>query len=575
VVALPGGAAAADWSKPTLLDPTPPTFVLENVSVAANARGDAVAVWERSRLFADGATCCDDHRVIASYRPAGGVFGKPEAISRLGDEATWPGVAIDAAGTALVAWTVNGLEANDHYEVGAVGAAFRRAGAAHFDRPGRISGRPGEPVVVAAGAPGEAVVAWEELAPSTLHLNDPRRVMAAVQSGPATLSRPAPVSATNAPIISDGSLQYPMSMELAAAADGAGTTSLAWLRADGTSSTCCVAIEASRRSPGGDFEPPVAVTPREQPDQVHSPHLSANAGGTLVTWMRGSPQQYTCCRTLAARDWPAAGDLGPARETELNSYGGVVALDSLDDGFARALVVTGPEQPDSSQYDSVLSATARPPGGAFAPTQPLDHRVGSGALLVDADGGAHAIWDRYTKDRCDRYGCTPIAPRIFAADAPPGSAFGSSRPIIGPRSRGADPTITAWGGAALASWGASRGPVVAGLGASPGPAPRAVPRPGPALSRFARIGPRSFEFRLSEPATVLLEIARHDERSGVVGQVTVAARAGKEKIVIPRKLAARMTRRYYVATLIATDASGHDSAAIEPIRFKFAPSTGG
>ena len=64
-----------------------------SVRVAINDRGDAIVAWQSGP------------GVLASYRPAGGAFGPPEAVSNTG---TPPSVAIDPDGVATVMWSGDG-----------------------------------------------------------------------------------------------------------------------------------------------------------------------------------------------------------------------------------------------------------------------------------------------------------------------------------------------------------------------------------------------------------------------------------------------------------------------------------
>jgi len=64
--------------------------------IASDPAGDAVAVWSG----ADGA----NSSIFASFRPAGGAFGSPLALSALDQRASQPDVALDQAGEVLAVW---------------------------------------------------------------------------------------------------------------------------------------------------------------------------------------------------------------------------------------------------------------------------------------------------------------------------------------------------------------------------------------------------------------------------------------------------------------------------------------
>jgi len=104
--------------------------------LAANARGDALAVWRLG---------IPPHaRVLAAFRPAGARFGKPQGISKA-DSGEETDAALDRRGNALAIWRRRDRVGHDNW----VEAAFRPAGR-RFGRPRRLSRR-------SAGATGAQV----------------------------------------------------------------------------------------------------------------------------------------------------------------------------------------------------------------------------------------------------------------------------------------------------------------------------------------------------------------------------------------------------------------------------------
>jgi len=92
--------AGDDWAEPDDLsasgqDGTSPV-------VAANVALGAVAMWHRS----DGAKL----RVQAAVRPSGGEWLKPDTLSRAGENAGFPEVALDAAGDAIAVFGRSGTD---------------------------------------------------------------------------------------------------------------------------------------------------------------------------------------------------------------------------------------------------------------------------------------------------------------------------------------------------------------------------------------------------------------------------------------------------------------------------------
>lgn len=352
-------------------------------------------------------------------------------------------------------------------------------------------------------------------------------------------------------------------MELTAAPGPDGSTVLAWLRADGTSSACCEAIEATRRPAGGAFEAPVkASEPEQQSGELHVPWLASKGNATVLAWARGALSRDECCRSLVARDWPTGAPLGPSTSSDLDYPGYVSELALGSDSTAHALVE---ELVPGSIPSFPVQAVSRPPGGAFGSVETLSRDGTASGLALEADGSAHAVWTESTTTRCDRYDCLPAGSVIIASDARPGAPFVGRRRLTVRHGSGGAATIAAWGGGALVGWDGGRGPWVDAFGGAAGPAPVTKPHPGPQLSRFVRRGRLTFAFTVSKPATVLLQIA-----GAVVGNVTETVGRGRHTVRISAALAARMAPGSYAASLVASDASGHDSAAIRPVYFTFA-----
>ena len=114
--------------------------------------GDVVVVWQEP--YPLGRT-----RVVARRRSAAGAFGVTQQISSLGARSGFPSVAFDAAGRAIAVWA----QAADGKHAGPVHAALAPQGNA-FGEARQIgpSTYLNQGVDVAAGAAGDAVVAWSE-----------------------------------------------------------------------------------------------------------------------------------------------------------------------------------------------------------------------------------------------------------------------------------------------------------------------------------------------------------------------------------------------------------------------------
>lgn len=90
---LPAGSDV--WPRPIVV--SGPSESAGGVTLAVNTSGDTVAVWSVSGFF---------RSVVAAIRPAGApAWSPPVVVSGAGDVIRSEGVAIDAAGNALVVWT--------------------------------------------------------------------------------------------------------------------------------------------------------------------------------------------------------------------------------------------------------------------------------------------------------------------------------------------------------------------------------------------------------------------------------------------------------------------------------------
>src|SRR3954469_4746751 len=289
-------AAPTGWSPPVLLEPTPTGFRVfrldsgQGAVVAANARGDVAVAWVRERLSGPAPGCCEDQRVVVAYKPAGGAFGPPETVSPLGDDATDPSIAIDAAGDATVAWTVNEFLADLRFDQGGIGTAFRPAGAS-FEPPGYITRAPGGQPVVAASVDGEVLVAWEQLVrirPRGGGGLYPLKIAASMRSPGGEFSKPVAVSGVNGPASLRATANQRPEMQLVALGEAAGTR-LAWVRSHGGSSRCCSFVETAWRPAGGAFGTPVKLSQPVPGEEIGGPALTEEPGGTLVYWHEPGP----------------------------------------------------------------------------------------------------------------------------------------------------------------------------------------------------------------------------------------------------------------------------------------------
>jgi hypothetical protein len=126
------------------------------MTTAVDASGKAVVAWVQADFN-------KPFRVMAAVRPAGAAaFGPVQKLTAEDEDATFPAVAINAAGAAVLVWSRHD-SAGDTWQV--EGAALSDAGT-QFVPLGPISDEPDDtlfanPVHVAIAPSGAAVVTWE------------------------------------------------------------------------------------------------------------------------------------------------------------------------------------------------------------------------------------------------------------------------------------------------------------------------------------------------------------------------------------------------------------------------------
>lgn len=152
VVASVRRASTGAWEAP--VDLAGP-FVEVNFEVAMNPSGNAVAAWIATRT--DGTVVTES--VQASFRPAGGTWTAPVALSMPTRLVRDLQVRMDRAGNALAAWIQVAI--GDHANVQ---ASFRPAGSAVWQPPADVSpttfGSYASGLDLALDAAGNAVAVW-------------------------------------------------------------------------------------------------------------------------------------------------------------------------------------------------------------------------------------------------------------------------------------------------------------------------------------------------------------------------------------------------------------------------------
>jgi predicted thioesterase len=346
-------ATAAAAATPALADPTftPATPIgtgeanAYRPTVAADASGDAVAVWSEDEG--------GDTEVVASTREADGPFSAPHVLSIPGDFAYTPTAVIDARGDATVVWGealgaggVDSVEVADHPAGGSWSAAQTVA--------------PGNPGGLAADALGDELLTWTDgsLAASNLRVQYRHR------------GQPFALGTTPSAVETGtfGSTVLP-----ALNATGAGV--IAWTHDTVVSyPNIETHIEAARVSSDGAVGAPVPLTATHA--SAFGPALAlSDAGVATVVYAAGDansgPRSFHAV-TLAAdgtvgADQPLSATGAGIAEVAVDAGGDVTA--AWDRNVAGAAVVeqaTAPAAGAFSQPATVLDADATNSGPAVA-----------------------------------------------------------------------------------------------------------------------------------------------------------------------------------------------------------------
>jgi len=170
VEAAERSAATGAWSGPMTISPPG----AHDVRLAENAAGDAVAVWVLDTPAGP--------MVQAAVRPAAGGWGPPETVAAAAPGIALPAVAVGGDGTAVAVW----------YQ-GAVMAAVRPPGgawgpAASISAAGTFSTR--DPAAVAVGGAGDAVASWRRAEGGVFTVEAALRPAGGGWGGPSGLSVP-------------------------------------------------------------------------------------------------------------------------------------------------------------------------------------------------------------------------------------------------------------------------------------------------------------------------------------------------------------------------------------------------
>ncbi len=225
--------------------------------VAVDADGDAVFAWQRS----DGT----NSRIQTRALSAAGALSAVQTVSPAGENATQPGVAVDADGDAVLVWT---RWDGSHYRVQARG----RSAAGALSAVDTLSGA-GQNAFgftgpqVAVDVDGDAVFIWERSDGTNT------RVQARARSAAGTLSAVQTLSAAGG---------HGTNPELAVDADGDAV--LAWAYSERVGAQG-YHIQTRARTAAGALSPVQEISAAGQSGV--RPHVGVDADGdAVITWLR-------------------------------------------------------------------------------------------------------------------------------------------------------------------------------------------------------------------------------------------------------------------------------------------------
>jgi PKD domain len=383
--------------------------------IAVNTDGEAVAVWSHYN---------GSHEVVqASVRPAsGGGWNPPVTLSEASQNASYPQVAIDPQGEAIVVWE----RYNGSHNV--VQASVRPAPGESWQTPVNLSETNHEAYLpqLAIAPNGEAIAVWE------LYNGSHAFVQASV--------RPAPGESWQTPVNLSETNHEAYSPQLAINAHDEAVA--VWEFDNGS----YYAAQVSARPSGGSWQAPVNLS--ETGKNAYQPHLALNdEGEALASWTLfsgGKEAIQTSGRPTAGAGWQTPVTLaeGPLRfidEAEQD-----VTIDAQGDAIAIW------SQETSS--GEVVKASARSGSGGSWQTPTVLAGSGSYTQEPRVASGPHdeaiAVWVAYTGSYTAIQASTLASPAgSWTTPQDISQADNAYQPVVAFNSQGD----------AVAAWGATNG----------------------------------------------------------------------------------------------------------------------
>jgi hypothetical protein len=388
-----------DWSARTQL-----SLPGENVfspRIAIDGDNNAIAVWAG-----------EGGRIHTARRPDNGTFGSPSALSAASGTAFDPDIVFDNGGNALVAWarTVDG--------VARIETSSRPRGGS-FDNPQAVS-RAGEDAFEPRLAVDDsAAVVWSEHVGESLRVQGAFRPKDGQFGGPQTLSEPGDnsfgpdlamdnggdvlaawtrvefsgfslVQFSSRPRVGSfgesSALSAPQtgSFEPQVATDRLGNSIAVWtVDSDLASDSNPTYVEAAYAPAGGRFETPLVLS--DAANVAYQPHIAFESDGdATVVWTEEDSGKLR----VKARFRPAGNGWIPA--APLSAAGD----DAFDPQVAagRGTVVVWSE---TDGTDATVKAAAKPEDASFLPPQTISRdaeEAHAPQVAVAKDGTAVAAW---------------------------------------------------------------------------------------------------------------------------------------------------------------------------------------
>jgi PKD domain len=374
----PGGS----FSPPVTVYAAPPGLIPQEIGVAIGAAGDVAVTWRTVDPNAefDQLTCIEEFEgkeverpcpnpyfVMASVRPAGGVFSEPVQIS-------------PARGTGE-----EGEDEGEREEREIAESAMTAGGA--------------RPIVDGAG---NTTVSW------TYFDGSARVVQAAVRPAGGGWEPPAAISEASEP--GEGASSVDLGI------DGAGNAIVSWAQREGTGEGAPRIVHVGVKPPGGSFSVLPDVSP---PGQVaQGPVLGVSPSGeATVVWLVGVGEQ----RTLYSATRPPGGSFSVSEPLSSGSDGAIFHDVAAGDHGAAIVVWSGDEV-----AGGVVRAAVRAPGAAaFGSPVPIS-QTSSGFVhpkpSMDAAGDATVVWERDDVHRVISMAGYDVALPVLGAVSVPSTA---------------------------------------------------------------------------------------------------------------------------------------------------------